>query len=803
MLQRIIDALVHDARHAVRSMRRTPGLIAVAILMIAIGTGANAAMFSVIDAVMLRSPFSDPDRLAMVAIRRADGTLSAALSPAQYRSLAESAPVFDALAVLLSGQTPILTGLGEPRRFSVECFTADMFAVLGTQPLAGRAFTRDDDRPDAPAVVVLSYDFWRRSMAGSPDAVGKVVSIDGTPTMIVGVMPRGFGGPYSRNTNDGWMPGGPALAGAVSPACSVRAAGHPFARVKAGLSLDAAARQASEAAGISHLEDWQGHTGGRLHLVSLQEQTTGDLRMPLLALLGAVGLVLLIACANVANLQMERIFRRRFELGVRMALGATRSRLVRQTLVENLLLSLAGAVAGIALAAWTLRLLVVLLPASMPHVNEIALTPRILLATLTVACLCAVMVGLLPAVQGTGAGLMNVLRASTRTAPRGAGWTRRALVVAQIALSLTLLVGAALMIATFQTLRPTNPGFNPVDKSTVSLRLHGAAAENPNPFYVRLFARLAEQKGVRAVLASTYVPMSGMVNMVPIRVAQSTQDVWTGGVTPNYFREMEIPAVRGRAFEPRDNAAATKVAVVNEAFAKRFSQDGNGLGDVVDIEFYDQRQGSRQIVGVVRDTRSAGSNLKVRPEIYVPLAQTTTAAINVIVRASRPGDPQLADAMRAALASIDPTQVIDRIEPMQDLLDSRVANWRFGAWLLGLFAAIALLLAAVGLAAAMAWWVTQRTREIGVRMALGANPRHVAGMVLAQGLALAGAGIAIGLACAAASTRLLEGWLFGISPLDRPTFAACAAAMLIVASLATYVPVRRATRIDPLVALRE
>ena len=797
----MVESLVQDVKLAARSMARTPGLTAIAVLMIALGTGANAAMFSVIDAVMLRTPFAEPDRLAMVTARTADGRTTSALSMAQYQSLAGTAQVFDALAIVATAQRPILTGTGDARRFNAECVTADMFRVLGTPAARGRTFTTDEDRPGAAAVVVLSHRFWQRDLGGASDAIGRTLTLNGVPTTVVGVMPRGFAGPYSRNNNDGWLPAGPALAGGSSAGCAAPRAVNAFARVKSGISLAAASQQASDAAGIARLEDWRGDTGARLELIPLQERTIGDLRAPLLALLGAVGLVLLIACANVANLQMERIFGRRAELAVRMALGATRWRTIRLTLTEAMLMSLLGVAAGLLAAAWTLQLIVGLLPGYIPHLNDIAINSRVLAVTLLLSCATALVIGLMP-VMRSGRSLTEDLRGTTRTASRGAGWTRRALVAAQIGLSLTLLVGAALMIASFRTLRPSDPGFNGSDKLIATVRLQGRAAATPGPFFDRLLTRVAAIPGVRAVAGSTYLPMSGSVAMVPVRTEQTTQEIWSGVVTPNYFAEMEIPLVRGRGFDAHDSSGAAKVALVNEAFARRMFPGSDALGRFVTIDFYDKQQGSRQIVGVLRDTRSAGGDLRARAEIYIPLGQASTTLLHLLVEADRPGDPRLGSQLRAATAEIDPTQVVDRVMPMQEMLDASVSTWRFGAWLLGLFAGMGVLLAVVGLAASITWWVTQRTREIGVRIALGADANGVVALVMRQGLAVAAAGIALGLGGAAASTRLLASWLYGVTPLDTRTFAISAAAMLMVATAASYLPARRASRVDPIVALR-
>jgi putative ABC transport system permease protein len=797
----MIESVIHDVRLAARSMTRTPGFTAIVVLMLALGTGANAAMFSVIDAVMLRTPFVDADRVAMVAARTADGRTTSALSMAQYRSLAAMPQVFDALGGFASGQRPILTGAGDPRRFNAECVTADMFRVLGTQPALGRTFTREEDRPGADAVVVLSHRFWQRDLGGIPDAIGRTLTLNGVPTTVVGVMPRDFGGPYSRNNNDGWLPAGPAIANGSSAGCAARGTVWAFVRVTPGLTLDAASTLATDAAGIARLEDWRGQTGARLELIPVQEQTVGDLRAPLLALLGAVGLLLLIACANVANLQMERIFGRRSEMAVRMALGATRWRAIRQTLIESLLLSLLGGMAGLLAAGWTLQLIVSLLPAYIPHVNDIEINSRILAATLLLSCLTAIVIGAVP-VMLAGTSLIEDLRASTRTASRDAGWTRRVLVAAQIGLSLTLLVGASLMIASFRTLRPSDPGFNASDKLIAIVRLQGRAASTPGPLFDSVLAGAAAIPGVRAVAGTTYLPMSGSAAVVPVRTENATQEIWSGIVTPNYFGQMAIPVLRGRGFDERDGHGGARVAIVNEAFARRMFPGADALGRFVTIEFYDKQQGPRQIVGVLRDARSAGGDLRMRPEIYIPLPQATTTWLHLVVTADRAGDPRLASQLRTIVTAIDPAQVVDRVMPMQELLDGSVSTWRFGAWLLGLFAAMAVLLATVGLAASITWWVTQRTREIGVRMALGADANRVAALVMRQGLVVAAIGIGLGLVGAAASTRLISSWLYGITPLDPRTFALSALGMFAVAAAASYLPARRASRVDPILALR-
>jgi len=791
-------AFLDDVRFGLRLMARTPGFTAVALLMIALGTGANAAIFSVVDAVLLRSPFPDSARLAFVRPVPA----ATPLTVQQGRSLLEVAGVFEAIGAMGSGGRPILRGLGEPRRMNVECITADTFKVLGTAPVAGRTFAPDEDRPGGPSVVVLSYQFWQRDLGGATDAVGRAVTLNGVPTTVIGIMPRAFGGPYSRNNNDGWLPLGPGIGAESAVGCTARAYLWLFARLRPGASFEATADQAALASGLARIPDENGKTGTRVVLAPLDEQTTGEVRSSLLSLLGSVGLVLLIACANVANLQMERVFGRRRETAVRMAIGATRRRIIRQTLTETMLLYLAGCAGGLAAASWTLQLIVALLPGSMPHAIDIQMNGRVLAATFIVACVTGLIVALFPALQGSSPRLVEDLRASAGTTKPAGTWTRTTLVVAQIALSLVLLVGAALLVRTFLTLRPDNPGFTTKDKLTASVRLQGPRATTPAAFFDPLFERLRAIPGVQGVTGSTYLPVSGNVGIATIRGGEKPIEVFSGIVLANYFAEMQIPLVGGRPFDARDATGTQPVAIVNEEFVRRLGPERAGVGRSLVVTGIDRKTETRQVVGIVRNTRSSGGDTRSRPELYLPFTQTPFANMNLLVRTATPGDPRLRTAIREAIAAVDDTQIVDRMTPLADLLDARVATWRFGAWLLGAFAAMALLLAAVGLAASIAWGVAQRTREIGVRMALGAEPGQVTRLFMRQGLARTATGIVLGLAGAAASTRLLESWLYGVKPLDGPTFAWSAAGMLAIAALASYLPARRAARIDPLVTLR-
>jgi putative ABC transport system permease protein len=783
MLRRHAETFLSDVRYGLRSMARTPGFTAVALGMIALGTGANAAMFSVVDALLLRSPFPNPERIAIVRMAEPGKTPTGSIPLDLYRTWPAAIPAFESVGAMGSGGRPIVRGLGDLRTMNVECITAGMFRVLGTQPIAGRTFTDDEDRPGGPGAVVLSYQFWRRDLGGAPDAVGRVLTINGAASTVVGIMPQSFGGPYSRNTNDAWLPLGPGLDRPSPAGCSTRSSVTVFARLKPGSTFAAVPPP--------------------LVLRPVEEQTIADTRTPILSLLGAVGLVLLIVCANVANLQLERALGRRRELAVRIAIGASRARVVRQALTENVMLCLAGGVLGVLAANWTLDLLIALLPASMPHVIGIELNVRVLAATLAIACAAGVLVGLLPAVQASSPRVVEDLRASAGTTTASRAWIRASLVVGQIALSLILLVGAVLMIRTFLTLRPSSPGFTTRDKLTAVVRLQGPRPPEARAFFSALLERVQSIPGVQGIAGSTYLPMSGNVATVTVTAGDTPlEEVFSGRVTPNYFAEMQIPLTRGRAFDERDGAGAPAVAIVNEAMVRRLAP-GQGLpGASVTVKMFNGTTETRQIVGVVRDTRNAGSHTRSRPEIYWPFVQGPAPALNLIVRTRTPSDQQIWSAIRQEVAALDPSQVADRFMPMTDLLGDRVKSWRFGAWMMSLFAGIAIALAAIGLTVSIASWVARRTREIGVRMALGANPSQVTRMFMKQAFIVTLTGIVLGLAGAAASTRLLESWLYGVKPLDLPTFAWSAAGMLVIAALASYLPARRAARIDPLVTLR-
>lgn len=789
-----VSDLQQDVKYAFRMMRRTPGFTAMAVLMLALGTGVNAALFSVIDAVMLRTPFSHPEKIAR--LQTVNEKRAVVTTPERFDALAAAPGPFQSVSALMGGvhiftsrasRSSGVAEPGDPRRFDVECVSSAMFDVLGTPPLLGRPFSAAEDQPNAPATMVVSFDLWQL-LGGTTSVVGSTVTVNQMPVTVLGVMPRGFSGALSRSDVAAWLPYRRPVVGGGATGCVSPRSVNVFARVRDGVTLDAAQAAFAD-----------------IRVIPIEEQTYGDLRAPFLVLGAAVAFVLLIACFNVAGLQMERALARRREIAVRLALGASKWRLVRQGLTENVILALAGAVAGLASTGFTMRALISILPANLPHLDQIAVNARVLAFTVIAASAAGIVAGLLPIGQMRRVDPGKDLTTGARSAVRQGTWTRRGLVVAEIALSMVVLIGAVLMIRSFLILRPTNPGFDPRGKMTLLVRLPGASPDMAAGFFGDLFELLRSAPGVRGLAGSTYQPMRGVMAQVPTSFAGTSADVNTIAITPEYFDLLKIPVRSGRGFMANDTVGSEPVAIVNDVFARRIRPDGQVLGELVGVTALTrlrQPPVERRIVGVVGNTRAVGSQTRSWPEVYVPYAQDPAPTLFVFAEAAAGNDAAVALTLRKTVRTLRPDLVVEDVELLPGALDRSVRWWRFGAWLLGIFAALAVTLAAIGLMTTIGWWVNQRTRELGVRIALGATRGNVTRFVFRQGLALGAFGIAAGCAVAAGVTRFLTGWIYGVTPLDGPTFAGCALAMMAVAALAVYIPVRRATSVDPVVALR-
>jgi putative ABC transport system permease protein len=811
-----MDTLLNDLRFALRTLRRTPAFTIAAVLCLALGIGANSAIFSVVDAVLLRPlPFPQPERLVTIWETNAShGGHRGVVSPADYRDWKAQNGVFSDIAVFTDRRTN-LTALETPEQVPIEYATASLFPTLGVRPVLGRVFDEREDLPNAEPVVVLGFALWQRLYAGSPNVIGQRLVMNGTPATIVGVMPREFGAsgiaPGTASTRQAPQLFAPL---GLDPARDYRRGSGRFllsvARLKPNVTLARAEREMDAIAArlAQTYPDFNGGWG--VGLVPLRDQIVGGARKALLVLAGVVGFVLLIACANVANLQLARAAARRREIGVRAALGAARGRVVRQLLTESVLLALIGAAVGLLLAYWGVEALRALAATSLPRVEEIRLDGAVIGFTLLLAVLTGIVFGLVPALQAARADVYEVLKEGARGATR-TGSARGMLVGAQVALSMVLLVGAGLLIRSFARLQSETPGFNPEHVLTariaLPLRKYDTQAK-VNAFYADLLDRTRRLAGVREASAIDWLPFGGLgsatdywVEGRPIPKTEDHLGADIQGVDANYFRTMQIPLVRGELFTERDGPDAPKKVVINETLARAVFPGQNPVGQRIAMPWGDTLRA--EVVAVVGDTKSAGLDSLPKPVLYWAMDQfATTTSKSLVIRTT--GDPMaVATALRGVVHAIDPEQPLADVKPIDEYLSQSVAQRRFSMALLAGFAGIALVLAAVGIYGVLAYAVAQRTREIGVRMALGAREADVLRMVVREGLVVTGAGLAVGILGALALTRVLGSLLYDTSTTDPLTFVAVALALGAVAMFASWLPARRAARVDPVVALRE
>jgi putative ABC transport system permease protein len=771
-----------------RLLRRTPGFTFASIVMLAAGTGATAAVFSVVDAVILRPAFPNPAAVVTVAEIRESGSIARSVTIDQFRRLS-ARPEFSSVAGL-TGHIQYVDYGGRVGRVDLECVSHSLFDVTGMHPMIGRGFDAAEDRAGAAPVVVIGERMWRRDFGGRPEAIGETMSFGAKRATVIGVMPAEFLGALPNNNNEAWAPLEPAIAGQADALCGGMKRVEVVARLRTPL--------AGSTAGASFTD---GAT--RFGLARADAETLDGYGTPLIALMATAACVLLIACANVANLQLERLAGRRQELAVRMALGASRWRVVRQALVENVAIGLAGATVGVFIARSTLGLLVRLAPPQLPHVGEIGIDMRALGVAIAAAIACGLALGLVPLLQlrhdGTGG-----LRSSHRTVKGGGLWIRRALIVGEVALSCALVVAATLMARSFIALRPAELGFTPngriiaeasVDDETLTQAARAAFARDVTD-------RLRRLPGVRSAAASSYLPLLGYTESAPVAVGEHTATAWTGWFTPAFPDSLGATLVTGRQFTDADTADSAPVGIVNATLARAFFGSESAIGRTIDVT-HGRTVTPRRIVGVIGDMREGGRDRIQRPELYAPITQQPDVyLLYFVVNTTGAVLPTLNDDIRAAVKSARPGQLLHLLEPMAGIVTRGFSRARFGVWLFGVLAALALGLAGLGLGAVIAWWVRDRRAEIGVRIALGAPTERVAGRVVAESVAVAGTGAVLGLGAAFAGARLLADWLFDVPPHDALTFAIGGAIMLGIAAAAAYIPARRAARIDPAIALR-
>jgi putative ABC transport system permease protein len=796
--------VLNDIRVALRSLGRAPGFTAVVVLTLALAIGANSAIFTVIDAVLLRPlPYDAPERLVMIWERNVDDPEGhEQVHPANYLDWKHRVRGIAEMGVLQDADLTV-TGLGEPMQVPAQGVTASTFRVLGVEPALGRLFTDVEDTPSGPDVLVVSHEFWRTHLGGTPSALGRSFSVNGNLFTVIGVMPPGFRPPQTRA--EMWWP----LS--LDPAVDYRATSGRFlrgiGRLAAGVSVaqaEAELRVVARELELAHRDN----TGWSAVLVPLAEQVVGGTRQTLLVLGGVIAFVLLIACANIANLQLARASARQREVAVRAALGASRRRLLRGQFTESLVLAAIGGVCGLILAIWATEALVRAAPDTLPRASEIALSARTLAVTTGLVALSAILFGLLPALRATGADLQGMLKDGVRgsSAMRGRG----ALVAAQIALSLVLLVGAGLMLRSFVRLARIDPGFDVENVLTATVSLPGGRYEDEAArvaFFRRLLDRIRAIPGVTEASATSWIPFdfAGTIGHTvtvagrPLPAPGEEIGSHIQAVDPAYFRAMGIELLRGETFSDADGADAGKI-VINEELARTVFPDEEAIGRRLLMEWGDTLEA--EIVGIVRNVHQRALDSAAARMVYWTHAQFARPRMSLVIRA-RDEPMRLVPAVAAELHALDPELPLAEPRPLDEYLGDSVAARRFTMLLLGSFAALALVLAAVGIAGVVSNGVARRTREIGVRMALGARPRDVLGMVMRQGMLMAGAGMLAGLAGALALSRVMRSLLYGTSPTDPVTFALVTLALGLVALVATFVPALRATRVDPNVALRE
>lgn len=812
-----MHAWLQDFRYAMRVLRKNPVLTVVVVASLTVGIGANTAIFSVVDALLLRPlPYPQPDRLANVWLHSPGlGIFRDWPSPGQYVDIQRENHSFEQMA-LAQSRTVVLTGREQPERIDALRTQSALLTMLGAKPLMGRLLLPEEDTPGKPATAVLSYRAWRRFFNSDPEILGKSITLDGKPFTVAGVLQREFmlssevmpsEGPMDKL--DVFLP----LPLAADAEQSRRDENYNIVvRLKRGVSVQQAQADINLIANRIREKDKRDATFG-MHVVTLQEQVVGDVRRALLVLLGSVALVLLIACANVANLLLTRAAGREKEVAIRAAMGAGWQRITRQLLTESIFLALLGGAAGLLVAEASLYAVRTMNPGNIPRLEDIKLSGTVLLFTFGISLVTGILFGLVPVWRATRVNLNNSLKAGGRSGQSDGGLQLRRhrlrglLVVSELCLSLMLLIAAGLLVRSFVRLQNVPPGF-----STANILTMQVAADDPKykdnkatvNFYREIEERVSHLPGVRSEGVVSTLPLTGAVGWGGINVegympppGQELQvDIRTAST--DYFRTMGIPLIEGRFFSQNDTAEMPLVVIIDEKFAQRFWPHDNPIGKHL---WFDPKK-PFTIVGVVGVVKQYGLETDGKIATYFSHQQEPGSGMFFVVRSSSDVTP-LSGPITREIHAVDPTAVVYGIRSMQDRLYDSLARQRFASTMLGAFALFALLLAAVGLYGVMSYLVSQSTRDIGVRIALGARPSDILGMVVRQGMELSAVGILAGLAGAFAVTRVMTSLLFGVSAIDAATFAAVPGILAAVALAATVIPALRATRVDPMIALRE
>jgi predicted permease len=819
-----VETWWHDLRHGLRVLASQPAFTAVAVLSLALGIGANTAIFSVTNALLLRPlPYDDADRITILWQRSPGlGVQQDWFSTGQYLDIRLDNRVFSDVAATI-GASFNLTGNGAPERIDGARVSASLFPLFGAKAAAGRVFTSDEDRPGKPAVVILSNGFWKRRFGSDPSVVGRSLTLNGNSFTIVGVMAADF------VFNKEIMPAVNGIQNVdlllplpLNETARTNRGGEDFnvfAKLKSGVPLEKAQADMNVLAARmkrDYPQNYPPNGGLTISVVPLINQVVGDVRMALYVLLGAVGLVLLIACGNVANLLLSRGAVRQKEMAIRAAVGASRERIVRQLLTEAILLAALGGVLGLALALGAVQVLGRFGPATIPRLAEIGIDGRVLAFTFGISLLTGVVFGLVPALRASRLDLNDVLREGGRTGVGssafglGAQQLRKLLIAGEIALSLVLLIGAGLLVRSYERITNANPGFDPSNVLSLRIALPGFKYKTPEAvaaFYRQLEANIKALPGVEHVGANYLLPLSSVAlgwepitvdGYVPKAAGENLIIASSGYVSTDYFRTMGMPLLKGRFFEDRDNRTAPDVAIVDDKLAARFWPGEDPIGKRM-------RRGDsgpwRTVVGVVADTKQYEVDGEPPITAFYPLEQLPVPSRFLVIKTT--SDPTtLVSAVTREVRALDADLPVYDVATMEERLADSFARRRFSMFLLGVFAACASLLAAIGIYGVVSFWVTQRTREIGIRAALGARETDILGLVIRQAVVLVGIGIGVGLVAAFGLTRVMRSLLFGVSATDAVTYGLLALVLAVVALVASYVPARRAAGVPPIIALR-
>jgi putative ABC transport system permease protein len=812
-----METLIKDIRYAVRSLIKRPSFTAIAVITLALGIGANTAIFSVVNATLLRPlPFTDPDRIVMAwgyLPKLAHTSDKFPSSAGNYLGLQKQTQTLQRLAAFRQWSWQ-LTHAGDPEQLQGVRVSGNFFEALGARPALGQTFTSEQDQEGASPVAIISHRLWQREFSGDKSVIGKSLTLNGRTVAVVGVMPPDFEFPGGANMipglqfatrNDVWMPLAMdgeerknqgslnlALLGRLKPGVTINQAENELRTIETSLPL--------------------GTVGYTVNLVPLQKQMVGNIQRLLLVLLATVVFVLLIACANVANLLLARASSRRKEIAIRGALGAGRGRIIRQLLTESLLLSAAGGLVGFLIAIWGTPLLVSFIPEKVPRIHEINVDLRVLGFAFLISIVTGIVFGLAPALQASRIDLNESLKENARGTTSGLRQNRlRAfLIVSEVSLAVILMIGAALLTKSFVRLIDVKPGFDPSQTLTMEVALPTlppskyANEQEQKAFFQQVLDRLNHSPGVTAAGAVLSLPLTGAEESTDVFIEgrPSTADQRPNSdytiVTPRFFEALRIPLLRGRQFTDLDRQDAPGVIIINDALAQRYWPNEDPLGKRLTVGF---EKSPREIIGIVATIKQTTLSAGGRPAMYLPHLQRSTGGMSIVVRTN--GDPMALVALaRTQIHAVDQSIPVTNIRSMDEIFSASVEQQRFSMLLVGLFGSLALVLAAIGIYGVMAYTVTQRKHEIAVRMALGAKSSQVWQMVLKDGLVLATLGVGIGLGGAFALTRLMRTLLFEVKPTDVQTFAAVSALLIFVAIVACVVPARRATKVDPLEALR-